>query len=161
MSTDSTLMIKQVSADSLPMDLLLDADPSKSHIHAYTQQDQVDGALGYQASFDDKVVGVAVVIPLSESCYELKNIAIDESIRAKGIGSRLLKLIISDLRKQKVDRLEVGTGAFGYQLAYYQKLGFRADSIVKDFFLDHYDEPIIENDIQHKDMIRLAVDLKD
>ncbi|MBN1779863.1 GNAT family N-acetyltransferase, partial [bacterium] len=55
-------------------------------------------------------------------------------------------------------RLEVGTGTFGYQLAWYQREGFRVFAIERDFFLVNYEEPIYENGIQLKDMLRLAVD---
>ncbi|WP_331435775.1 hypothetical protein [Photobacterium gaetbulicola] len=51
----------------------------------------------------------------------------------------------------------MGTGTFGYQLAFYQREGFRVVGIDKDFFLDHYDEPVMENGIQHKDMLRLQL----
>ncbi len=55
-------------------------------------------------------------------------------------------------------RLEVGTGTFGYQLAWYQREGFRVFAVERDFFLVNYEEPIYENNIQLKDMLRLAVD---
>jgi protein-L-isoaspartate O-methyltransferase len=55
-------------------------------------------------------------------------------------------------------RLEVGTGSFGYQLAWYQRAGFRVFAVERDFFLDNYEEPIFEDGIQLKDMLRLAVD---
>jgi hypothetical protein len=55
-------------------------------------------------------------------------------------------------------RLEAGTGTFGYQLAYYQREGFRVSAIDRNFFLDNYPEPIYENGIQHKDMPRLTLE---
>ncbi len=57
-------------------------------------------------------------------------------------------------------RLEVGTGTFGYQLTWYQRNGFRVFAVERDFFLANYEEPIYENGIQLKDMLRLAVDYK-
>ena len=68
----------------------------------------------------------------------------------------LYRLIVST-REAKVKRLEVGTGTFGYQLAFYQREDFRADAIDKDFFLINYEEPIFENGIQLKDMLRLGL----
>ncbi|CDI94197.1 IAA acetyltransferase [Pseudomonas aeruginosa PA38182] len=54
-------------------------------------------------------------------------------------------------------RIELGTGTFGYQLAFYQRVGFRVDKVVKNYFLDNYDQPIYEMGIQHKDMLRLSL----
>ncbi|EXJ14911.1 acetyltransferase, GNAT family [Imhoffiella purpurea] len=68
--------------------------------------------------------------------------------------------MIVSTRRAKVKRLEVGTGTFGYQLAFYQREGFRVDAIEKDFFLSNYDGPIYEDGIQLKDMLRLALDLE-
>ena len=44
------------------------------------------------------------------------------------------------------------------QLALYQKLGFRITGIVAGFF-DDYPEPIVENGIACRDMVRLRVEL--
>jgi len=44
-------------------------------------------------------------------------------------------------------------------LAFYQRFGFRVDSILKDYFIINYDEPIFENGIQLKDMLRLILKL--
>ncbi|SKA64261.1 hypothetical protein SAMN02745132_03842 [Enterovibrio nigricans DSM 22720] len=63
------------------------------------------------------------------------------------------------LRQKGIRRIELGTGSFGYQLTYYQRLGFRVDRIIKNHFLDNYAEPICENGIQHKDMLRLYLEL--
>jgi len=42
------------------------------------------------------------------------------------------------------------------QLKLYRKLGFNLTEIKKNFFLDHYTEPIFENGIQAKDMLILT-----
>lgn len=86
------------------------------------------------------------------------SIAVSPEHQRKGIGSELLKHAVTTVRNLGALRLEVGTGTFGYQLAYYQREGFRVFAIEKDFFLVNYKEPIYENGIQLKDMLRLAVD---
>ena len=48
--------------------------------------------------------------------------------------------------------------SFGYQLAWYQREGFRVFAIERDFFLENYPEPIYEQGIQLKDMLRLVVE---
>lgn len=45
------------------------------------------------------------------------------------------------------------------QLYLYQKCGFRMTSIDRDFFVRHYAEPIIENGLVLKDMVRLSQDI--
>ena len=63
--------------------------------------------------------------------------------------------MLSQLPSKGINRVELGTGTFGYQLIYYQRLGFRVESVVKDYFLRHYSESIYENGIQHQDSLRL------
>ena len=63
------------------------------------------------------------------------------------------------MRKKSIKRLELGTGTFGYQLAYYQRHGFRVESVVRDHFLINYSQPIYEDGIQHRDMLRLIIEL--
>ena len=104
-------------------------------------------------------VGVYVLCPLTPSTFELMNIAVAPAHQAQGIGSSLLKHAIATAKKLGATRLELGTGTFGYQLAFYQKAGFRIDAVERDYFLDNYDEPIFEAGIQHKDRLRLALDL--
>jgi hypothetical protein len=71
-----------------------------------------------------------------------------------------LKFALTELANKKVNRVELGTGTFGYQLAYYQRIGFRVESVLKDHFLANYPEPIFENGIQLKDMLRLYIELE-
>jgi ribosomal protein S18 acetylase RimI-like enzyme len=75
--------------------------------------------------------------------------------QGKGIGTELLKFVLSKLPDYGIERVELGTGTFGYQLAYYQRLGFRVESVIKDYFLRNYSEAIYEHGVQHQDMLRL------
>lgn len=77
----------------------------------------------------------------------------------QGIGTELLQHLFGIVKERNGESVEVGTGTFGYQLAFYQRAGFRADRIDKDFFLLNYKEAIFENGIQHKDMLRLLIKL--
>lgn len=54
----------------------------------------------------------------------------------------------------------VGTGNSSLdQLAFYQKGGFRICGVDRDFFVQNYDQQIVENAIQCLDMIRLSMEL--
>lgn len=146
------IKIEEVTALRVPMDLLLQADPSKTNVEGYLRQSKC-----FIAAFKDQVVGACIVKLVSEDTHELMNISVSSEHQKKGIGRKLLQHAIISTRKTGVKRLEVGTGTFGYQLAFYQREGFRVDAIIKDHFLINYEESIYENGIQLKDMLRLVL----
>ena len=150
--TDPMIRIEEVTASEVPMDLLLQADPSRAKVEDYLSRSRC-----FIARLKDRTVGVCIVERVSADAHELMNISVAPEHQRNGIGRKLLQHVIVSTREAKVKRLEVGTGTFGYQLAFYQREGFRADAIDKDFFLINYEEPIFENGIQLKDMLRFAL----
>ncbi|WP_446512649.1 GNAT family N-acetyltransferase [Photobacterium sp. DNB22_13_2] len=134
------------------MALLLEADPSESQIQKYLSNADIYAAISQQ-----ETIGICVLQPHSATTLELMNIAVSPTYQGKGIGRQLLQFVIAESRQNKAKALVLGTGTFGYQLAFYQREGFRVIDIDKDFFLKHYDEPVMENGIQHKDMLRLKL----
>ena len=146
--------IKEISPDLVPQKLLLEADPSIEHVYQYLK-----GSLCYVALVQKEIVGVCVLKPLSKSRIELFNIAVLPEKQKSGIGSQLLQHALDSLKEKDFDSVELGTGTFGYQLAFYQRFGFRVESIIKDHFINNYDEPIYELGIQLKDMLRLVLKL--
>lgn len=153
MNDIDTLIIETVSPELLPMRLLLEADPSERQVRSYLVNSRC-----YRAVLDGQTVAVCVLQDKSDGVYELMNIAVDPDFQKLGAGSKLLQFVIDDAQHSGSRRLELGTGTFGYQLAFYQKAGFRVDGVDRDFFLINYDEPIYENGIQHKDMLRLVIE---
>ncbi|TOC23560.1 GNAT family N-acetyltransferase, partial [Vibrio parahaemolyticus] len=113
----------------------------------------------FAALDNERVLAACIVKPRTNTLAEIFNVSVSPELQGQGIGSELLKLVLSQLPLKGVKRVELGTGTFGYQLTYYQRLGFRVDSIIKDHFLLNYPEPIYENGIQHKDMLRLYVNI--
>ena len=95
---------------------------------------------------------------IAPGIYELMSIAVSPRQQQKGIGTILLKHAVATVRDLGARRLEVGTGTFGYQLTWYQREGFRVFAIERNFFLENYPEPIYEQGIQLKDMLRLATE---
>ncbi|MDD1780919.1 GNAT family N-acetyltransferase [Enterovibrio sp. ZSDZ35] len=144
----------EVDSSTAPIELLLEADPSISNIQAY-----LTDSWCYIVQEGDDIIGVCVVKPINESVVEIFNIAMSPHRQHQGLGTKLLEFVLMQIRQKGVTRIELGTGSFGYQLTYYQRLGFRIERVVKDHFLDNYAEPIFENGIQHKDMLRLYLDL--
>ena len=149
---NDSIHIEEAAASEVPMDLLLQADPSKKKVEGYLSQSR-----SFVAKMDGRLVGACVVKQVSTDAYELMNISVAPEHQKKGIGRELLQHVINSVRESKVKRLELGTGTFGYQLAFYQREGFRVDAIEKDFFLINYEEPIFEDGIQLKDMLRLVI----
>ncbi|WP_417070442.1 GNAT family N-acetyltransferase [Niveibacterium terrae] len=147
-----SLLIEEVSVIDAPMELLLLADPSEANIRAY-----LSGAKCFVASSGADVVGACVVQSRGTEAYELMNIAVYPAHQKSGYGTALLMWSIDFFRNLGARQLEVGTGSFGYQLAFYQRHGFRVTSIDHDFFVNNYPEPIFEDGIQLFDMLRLTL----
>ena len=144
----------EVSPEVVPLTLLLEADPSESSINSY-----LAGSWCFVAQQGEEILGACVAKTIREGCAEIFNISVLPSTQGKGIGTQLLKFVLSELESKGMRSVELGTGAFGYQLTYYHRLGFWVGEVIHNHFLDNYSEPIFENGIQHKDMLRLYLDL--
>lgn len=145
---------KEVEPNQVPFDLLLEADPSEASISSY-----LTDSWCFVACESDEVLAACIAKPLTSTTVEIFNVSVQPSHQRLGIGTQLLKSVLTELPNKGITRLELGTGTFGYQLTYYQRLGFRVDSVSKDYFLINYSAPIFENGIQHKDMLRLYINL--
>lgn len=151
------MSIRQLDKDEpVPIQLLLQADPSEKLISAY-----VCSGKCFVAEENEHIIGTYVLFEKDTSTIELKNIAVQEKLQGKGIGKTLLSHAIEQARKLGYKTIQVGTGNSSIgQLAFYQKCGFRIKEIDHDFFLRHYPEIIIEDGIQCRDMIILSMDIK-
>ncbi len=138
----------------IPLKLLLEADPSLEHIEGY--RSQCWAMVGVR---EQEPIAACLILPKHRHTAEIMNLAVQEDYRRQGIGSRLLRYSLSLLKKKGIRKVALGTGSFGYQLGFYHRLGFRVQECWRNHFIDHYREPIYEGGIQHKDMLRLALDL--
>lgn len=146
---------KQRPDETLPMELLLLADPSEKIVKEYTSRGEC-----YVAEHDQRIIGVYVLLPTRPETIELVNVAVAEERHGQGIGKQLVMDAVKVASERGYKTIEVGTGNSGVgQLALYQKCGFRIVGVDVDFFVRHYPEEIFENGIQCRDMIRLAQDL--
>ncbi|MCP9837977.1 GNAT family N-acetyltransferase [Cyanobium sp. N.Huapi 1H5] len=151
-----SLLIQEVPVAQAPKELLLLADPSEAKIRSYLSRSRC-----FLASCGALVVGTCVVQPRGTDVYELMCIAVHPAHQKSGYGTALLKWVIDFFRDSGVRQLEVGTGTFGYQLAFYQRHGFRVTSIDPDFFVRNYSQPVFEDGIQLLDMLRLTLRYSD
>ena len=142
------------------LSLLLLADPSESHVRSYYQE----GDLYTLAGADDGPLGIVLVLLLGteQREVEFKAVAVAPDRHGQGIGQRMLRQVLDDLRARGVWRVVVGTGNSGIgQLAFYQKAGFRLWRIERDFFSSErgYPEGIEENGILLRDMVWMDQEL--
>ncbi len=147
-----SILIQEVPVINAPIELLLLADPSEDKIRSYLSESKC-----FVVSSDTVLVGACLVQPRSTDTYELMCIAVHPAHQKFGYGTALLKWVIDFYHNSGARQLEVGTGTFGYQLAFYQRHGFRVTSIDRDFFIKNYPEPISEDGIQLFDMLRLTL----
>lgn len=142
--------------DTIPYHLLLLADPNKNLVDKYIK----DGECFVAKNNDEETVGVYVLIKISEGVLEIINIAVNPKFQGHGYGRALILDAIERAKKSGAKKIEIGTGNSSIlQLSLYQKCGFKIVGIDKDFFVKNYSEPIFENGVQCRDMVRLVIDL--
>lgn len=139
------------AADDIPYELLLLADESIDSIKHYIHE-----SLIYVLEKEENLLAVFVLQEVTNTCVEIKNIAVDQTHQGKGIGKYLLSEATSIAHEMGYEHLLIGTGNSSImQLYLYQKEGFEIVAVRKDYFTDNYPKPIYENGIQCKHMIVL------
>ncbi|MFJ7725322.1 GNAT family N-acetyltransferase [Neobacillus sp. NPDC097160] len=130
------------------LDYLLLADESEEIVIEYINDGEMFAIL-----YKGQTVGVVLFTFHPNGIVELKNIAIIEEFRGKGIGKLVVKESINLYKIKGLHQMIVGTANSSIaNLAFYQKLGFRMAEIKKDFF-KNYPTPIYENGIRALDMV--------
>ncbi|MFC6295520.1 GNAT family N-acetyltransferase [Lactiplantibacillus daoliensis] len=150
-------MIVRLTAEQAPKALLLLADPDWTR----AQQALVHATIyGYQLA--NQIVGVLVLKTTKPKTKEIMNVAVDPSYQHRGIAKALLAATIKSCQQDaNCDQLEIGTGNSSLrQLGLYQRAGFEMTTIWANYFVDNYSEPIYEDGIQCKSMVRLAQNVK-
>lgn len=150
------LHIQQLPTDEpYPYALLLLADETKEAIDRYLFDSEV-----YLVYKNTTLIGVYCLYKIVEQrLTEIKNIAINEQYQGKGYGSWVLSAIKKQVQPL-VDTLIVGTADVGHpQIHFYESNGFVQFGVRKNFFIDHYQQPIFENGQQLIDMVLLKYEL--
>ena len=138
-----------------PWDLLLEADPSRARVEAY-----LSDALTRIAKVDGEAVAVYALVSNTPTCFELMNIAVRDDYRGCGLGRRMVGHALGLAESKGARVIDVGTANSSLDnLAFYQRNGFRIVGVDRDFFTQHYPEPIFENGIQARDRVRLRLEL--
>ena len=120
------------------------------------QEDMVDRYLekGTMYVLDDGGVKAECVVTDEDGVLEIKNIAVDPACQGKGYGKMLIDYVI-DHYKEAYSVFQVGTGDSPSTVPFYEKCGFVRSHRIKNFFTDHYKEPIFDGGVQLVDMVYL------
>lgn len=135
------------------MDLLLLADEQEDMIDKYLERGELF------ALYDNDLKSICVVTDEGAGKYELQSLATYEQFQGKGYGKRLISYVV-DYYKDKGSMMVVGTGDVPWILSFYESCGFVPAYRLKNFFLEHYQQPIFDGEIQLKDKVFLTMDLK-
>lgn len=137
--------------EDIPYDLLLLADETLEAIHKYADRSNV-----YVARYENSPQPIAAFVLKmpTDAEIEIWNIAVAPEFQGKGIGSYLLNWIGILARLNNCKIIWVGTpDSASRQINFYRKNGFVTSEVIKNYYIDNYPEPIIENGIILKDMI--------
>ncbi len=131
------------------MSLLLEADESEPVVRSYLDKGEL-----FTIDEDEEPRGVVLVIGEGDD-LEIRNIAVEQRSRGRGLGTAAITLVIDEARSRGFRRLIVGTadssvGAIGF----YQRRGFRIYGVRRGFF-DAYPETIVEDGLVARDMVML------
>ncbi len=147
------MVIQQITENKKQyLKLLLLADEQESMIDRYLGRGKMF------ALFDDDVKTICVVTDEGHKVCELKNIATDPQYQGQGYGKQMIDHICR-CYSSDFNTMWVGTGDSPLTIPFYKKCGFQESHRVKDFFVDHYDHPIMECGKQLIDMVYLKKDL--
>lgn len=134
--------------------LLMLADESEAAVRSYLEDGEV-----YTFSNAGETVGIMLMVAVDSSTIEIKNMAVVDSARGQGTGRQMIKAMEKKVKNSGYRTILVGTSNSSIgNLIFYQKCGFRFESIKKDFFLA-YPEPFYENGIRGLDMVMLKKEL--
>lgn len=145
------LIHKTIKVTNQHAQLLLLADPSQTAIDRYLSR-----SILFDYRNNDCLLGVMALLPTRPQTIEIINLAVAEHAQRQGIGEKLVRFALQYAKENNYTIVEVGTGTTSFgPLSLYQKCGFRIIAIESDYFLTHYTEPIIENGLVLKDLLRL------
>ena len=132
--------------------LLLLADEQEEMIDRYLSR-------GRMFVLDDHGIRCeCVVTDEGSGILEIKNIATVPDDQGKGYAKALIRYLLDTFR-ERFTVLQVGTGDSPLTIPFYEKCGFKRHHVVKNFFTDNYDPPIVEAGVRLVDMIYLQKEL--
>ena len=136
-------------SETIPLDLLLMADPSEEMIEKYLYSGD-----SYLAKLEGELIGAFILAPITESEIELKNIAVYTQHRGKGYGREMLKYAIRISKMEAYESIVLKTADVSLrQISFCEKNKFQRDSKIIGHFIKYYKESIFENGQEASDQI--------
>ena len=127
--------------------LLLLADEQESMIDRYLERGEM-----FAMREGEKTLAVIVVTDEGEGVLEIKNLAVRPEVQKRGYGRAMIDFVAGHYAG-RYHTLLVGTGDSPLTVPFYEKCGFVRSHVVKDFFTENYDHPIIECGVLLRDMV--------
>lgn len=152
-----TVTIRQAATDEIDalIPLLLLAEPSLRALH-WSLRNMTDAA--YRLDDDGELIAAATMRWRGDPC-ELVELGVAESHHGRGYGRQFIDWLVAEAQRRGKREMIVGTSSTSAaNILFYQKCGFRIDSIRHDYFW-YYDEPQYENGLPIRDMIVFRRDL--
>ena len=129
--------------------LLLLADEQESMIDRYLERGEM-----FAMREEEKTLAVIVVTDEGEGVLEIKNLAVRPEVQKRGYGRTMIDFVARH-HAGRYHTLLVGTGDSPLTVPFYEKCGFVRSHVVKNFFTENYDHPIIECGVLLRDMVYL------
>ena len=161
---DPLITLRRVEGDRRAfIPLLLEADGSEPMVRGYLEGGELFELMAdVRGPAAAEVVGVVLLTPAEPAepgAIEIKNIALRAEYRGRGLGRAAIGAIATEARSRGARRLLVGTADSSLgTIAFYRACAFRDTGRLEGFF-DTYPEPVIEDGVRARDMIRFEMSL--
>ncbi|MBR5303069.1 MAG: GNAT family N-acetyltransferase [Clostridia bacterium] len=140
-------IIQVLSNKKAYLSLLLQADEQEDMIDRYLERGDM-----YVMLQAGNTLASIVVADEGDGVLEIKNLSVAPSFQRRGYGRVMIEFAAKHYADQ-YHTLQVGTGDSPMTIPFYERCGFVRSHVVKDFFTDHYDHPIIEGGVLLRDMV--------
>ena len=147
------MVIKEIKNKRDYLPLLLLADEQEDMIDLY-----LDRGTMFVLEEEGIIKGECVITDEGDGILEIQNLAVAQEFQGNGYGKELIKFV-ADLYKNQYDVLQVGTGDSPLTVPFYEHCGFIQHHIIKNYIVDHYNQPIYECGKQLIDKVYLRMKL--
>jgi N-acetylglutamate synthase-like GNAT family acetyltransferase len=151
------IMIREAQPEEIEelIPLLLQAESSESALR--WSLDNLSDTV-YRLDESGELAGAATVRWHKEP-VEILELAVDGQRHGQGLGRRMIEYLLAEARLRGKQALFVGTANSSIgNIVFYQKCGFRMDSVRKDYFWYHQ-SPVYENGLRTRDLLVFRYDL--
>ena len=141
---------KVIASDIEALKMVLDSSglfPSEylEEMMAEYLSDLASGEIWFTYVQDGQPVGFGYCVPekLTDGTYNLLAIAVDKTVQGTGIGSKMVKYLEDELKRQQKRILIVDTSGsddFALTRSFYLKAGYTNAATIKDFWKDGEDK---------------------